>query len=105
MSISIPNMAPAAGVPNTPPNPAVTPLRSSVCRVDAESGSKPQAAEAMPAPICTAVPSRPAEPPKRWVISVLEKIMGAILRGTAPADLMAVITRSFPPLVERPKCV
>ncbi len=28
-----------------------------------------------------------------------------ILRGTVPADLMAVITRSFPPLVERPKWV
>ena len=48
-------------------------------------------------PICSAVPSRPAEPPKRCVTSVPNRTSGAIRRGTpAPGWWISSMSRLFP---------
>jgi hypothetical protein len=53
------------------------------------SGRRVQSAElgkgiGQTSPICTAVPSRPPEPPPRWVASVPKSTSGAIRAGTPP---------------------
>ena len=49
------------------------------------------------APICTPVPSRPAEPPNKCVINVPTNTKGAILNGTFPLpSLILSIIKLFP---------
>ena len=79
---SRPNTAPASGTPNTAPNPpdiaAISSVRRSSC-----SRRMTRAAASVRLPlIWIAVPSRPADPPKRCVTTVPMKTSGAILRGT-----------------------
>ncbi len=84
-STSIANTAPASGVPKTPPNPPATPVISNV-RVSpgVRTFNIRAMALAMPPPICTAVPSRPADPPHKWVTMVPMNTSGTIRVGTPP---------------------
>ncbi len=58
--------------------------------VEAEQLSR---ALAMQPPIWTAVPSRPAEPPKRWVRTVADEgvMRGAMRRGTPPPGFVDLV--------------
>ncbi len=73
-------MAPANGVPKTEAKPALIPRMMSVFLSELSSLKISENWSAIAPPICTAVPSRPAEPPKRWVINVLRSTIGAILK-------------------------
>ena len=77
------NTAPASGVPNTEAKPPATPQIKSIRTVAASKDQRLPSWAANAAPICRAVPSRPAEPPKRWVIKVPNKTKGAIRKGRA----------------------
>ncbi len=84
ISTSSANTAPASGVPNTAPNPAAIPAINKIrIRLDSSPAQRQNALAMLP-PICTAVPSRPAEPPNKCVTSVPSKINGAIRRGIPP---------------------
>ena len=90
-------IAPAMGVPKTAPKPAATPVISRMRRSSLLSFiSLPSQFEMLP-PICTAVPSRPADPPKRCVKTVANNTSGAMRKGTPPPGLcISSITRLLP---------
>ena len=75
-------IAPATGVPNTAAKPAAIPHINKIWSCcGGNLNSFPNCAAMLP-PICTAVPSRPAEPPNKWVITVVNKISGVMPAGT-----------------------
>ena len=74
-------MPPAKGVPKTEAKPALIPAIKTICRSRLDNFKTFVKRSAMAPPICTAVPSRPADPPNRWVIMVPNKTSGAILKG------------------------
>ena len=56
------------------------------------------------APICTAVPSRPALPPKRCVSTVPTSTIGAMRSGiSGPSSWIVSMTRLLPALIDSPK--
>ena len=58
----------------------------------------------MLAPICTAVPSRPALPPKTCVTTVPMSTIGAMRSGiSGPSSWMVSMTRLLPALIDCPK--
>ena len=75
------NMAPAQGVPKTAANPALTPIIMMIFFSESFSLNHLANGAAIAPPICTAVPSRPAEPPAKWVNIVPMYTKGAILKG------------------------
>ena len=75
---SRPKTAPAMGVPNTEPNPPATPAARSWRRTPLPTRSRCETQSVRLAPICTAVPSRPALPPNRWVSTVPTSTIGAM---------------------------
>ncbi len=80
---SMENMAPVRGVPKTAPKPAAIPAMRRMRRSAAffRRNQRPMEEATLP-PICTAVPSRPTEPPNRMVMMVDITISGAMRRGT-----------------------
>jgi hypothetical protein len=72
------------GVPNTAPKPAATPPISSRRRALPVSPSRSTRPCARLPPSCTAVPSRPADPPNRCVATVPISTSGAMASGTPP---------------------
>jgi hypothetical protein len=92
------------GVPNTEPKPPATPAASSRRRVARETFRRCASQSVKLAPICTAVPSRPALPPNKCVSTVPISTIGAIRSGiSGPSSWMVSITRLFPPLIGCPK--
>ncbi len=92
------NTTPANGVPKTEPNPPAIPARRSLRRTSPRAPIASPTISAKLAPICTAVPSRPALPPKRCVSNVPASTSGAIRFGTRLlSSKVASITRSMPP--------
>ena len=69
----------AKGVPKRAENPALIPHMVIILWSFSSSFILLPRKEAMLPPICKAAPSRPDEPPKRWVINVLINISGAVL--------------------------
>ena len=99
---SRPNTAPARGTPNTAPNPAEMPATSSVRRSGFDRRSIRAALSVRLADICTAVPSRPAEPPKRLVATVESSTRGAMRRGMpVRGSWISSMIRALPS-IERP---
>jgi hypothetical protein len=97
---SRPNTAPASGVPNTEPKPPATPAASSAAQGRRPAFSRCETQSLRLAPICTAVPSRPALPPNRCVSTVPISTIGAIRSGSSgPSSWMVSITRLLPPLI------
>ena len=70
----------ANGVWNRPPKPAAIPVISMTGLFSRICSLRPASWESV-APICTATPSRPALPPKRWVIQVPSITRGTRARG------------------------
>ena len=70
------------GVPKSAAKTALMP-ESVAMRMSLSSRrqSRPTALPRLP-PICRAAPSRPALPPKRWVMTVARKIVGTSASGT-----------------------
>ena len=66
-SISTAKITAATGVPNTAANPAAIPQINKIWVCAAVNFSHLANCEARLPPICTAVPSRPAEPPNKCV--------------------------------------
>ena len=79
---SIAKIAPVTGVPKTAPNPAATPHISKMLLSLSFKASHLENKEAILPPICTAVPSRPADPPNKCVTRVATKTIGAMRTGT-----------------------
>ena len=77
----MPKIAPASGVPNTDANPALMPAISKIRLSCAASLSGRDSWSASEAPVCIAVPSRPAEPPNTCVTNVPIRISGVIRIG------------------------
>ena len=101
---SIAKTAPASGVPKTAPKPAAIPAIKRIRSAPASSAKCRATPLAMLPPICTAVPSRPAEPPQRWVARVPSSTSGAIRRGTPPpGSWMRSRIRLLPPS-DSPPC-
>ena len=96
LTTSIENIAAAMGVPNNAEKHALM-LHIIIIRVSLSSNLR-SFAKKLPIepPTCSAAPSLPAEPPKRWVIIVETIISGATLAGTSSFDWIAVITRLVP---------
>ena len=69
------------GVPNTEPKPPATPAASTWRRMGPPSESRRKSASERLAPICTAVPSRPALPPNKCVSTVPTSTIGAMRSG------------------------
>ena len=100
---SRPKTAPAMGVPKTDPKPPATPAASSCRRSGAASRRRCESQSVRLAPICTAVPSRPALPPKRCVSTVPPRTSGAMRKGiSGPSSWMVSMTRLFPALTAWP---
>ncbi|MNF93178.1 hypothetical protein D3C84_758460 [compost metagenome] len=74
-------IAPARGVPKTEAKPALIPRIINIFLSELSKLKSLVNWSAMAPPICTAVPSRPAEPPNKWVIKVPKSTRGAILNG------------------------
>ncbi len=92
------NTSPAHGRPNTAPNPAASAAVMSACR-DRSSRPTRRAPESAKLPdMARAVPSRPTDPPTRWVIQVPTRTTGAMSTGTPAAvgDLISVMTSRLP---------
>ena len=73
---SMAKIAPVNGVPNTAPKPAATPANNMVFTSFSSSFNHLANSCATLPPICTAVPSRPAEPPNKCVKTVVDKTRG-----------------------------
>ncbi len=89
-------MAAAMGVPNRAEKAA---LMLHMVMMFLSFSSKPTRlpmALPMLPPSCSAAPSRPAEPPSRWVIRVERKISGAMRRGSRWPEWMEESTRFVP---------
>ena len=79
---SIAKIAAVSGVPNSAENRPLMPHITAIGRsLSFSLISLPKKLPMQP-PSCKAAPSRPAEPPKRWVITVDMKITGASSIGT-----------------------
>ena len=74
-------IAPANGVPKTDAKPALIPAISTIFLSILFSLKSFVNWSAIAPPTCTAVPSRPAEPPNKCVRTVPKKTKGAILKG------------------------
>ena len=72
---------PASGVPKTEAKPALIPAIRTIFRSRLESLNNLVKRSATAPPTCTAVPSRPAEPPNKCVKIVPKSTRGAILNG------------------------
>ena len=81
LTTSMEKTAAAMGVPNRAEKAALIP-HIIMTRLSFSSIRKtfPRKFPMLP-PSCRAAPSRPAEPPNRWVRIVAVKIRGAVLRG------------------------
>ncbi len=87
-STSSAKMAPVTGVPNTAPKPAAIPVINKMrTSVGFNFSTLPNNAATLP-PICTAVPSRPAEPPNKCVMSVGQQNHGRHPRWYATTRFM-----------------
>ena len=88
--------AAVTGVPNRAANRALIPAMVMICRSFSSSRTKRPRAVPMLPPICSAAPSRPAEPPHRWVRTVPMKISGVIFRGISFCVRIELSTRFVP---------
>ncbi len=79
----MPKTAPASGVPKTEAKPALMPDMSRTRRSRGFMRKGRASWSASEAPVWMAVPSRPAEPPKRWVRKVPRRISGVMRSGMA----------------------
>ena len=96
--ISIGKIAAARGVPNTAEKAALIPLMTRSFRSPSSNlKSRPIVFPILP-PIWRAAPSRPAEPPNKWVIIVAAKISGAIYAGTSWFFPCTAVIMMFVPL-------
>ncbi len=103
VSTSRPKIAPASGVPNTDEKPAAMPPISRMRRASRFRPNTAVMRSASAPPICTAVPSRPAEPPSRWVITVATSTSGAMRFGTIfRGSWISSISRLLPPSTDWP---
>ena len=88
--------AAASGVPNRAEKNAAMPLMVAVRRSWSLSRSRVPRFQPMLPPICSAAPSRPAEPPHRWVSTVPRKIAGTSRMLTGSPLCTARITLLVP---------
>ena len=96
LATSMENTAAVRGVPNTAANTALMPHMVTSRVSPSESFNSRLMAVPRPPPICSAAPSRPADPPQRWVRKVPEKISAARRAGTLSCSLVARSTASVP---------
>lgn len=93
---SNPNIVPAIGVPNTTPKPLLTPLVIIIVKSNLFKFSISPILAQILVPICTPVPSRPADPPHKCVIKVQKNTKGSILNGICPlASFILSIIKLF----------
>ena len=78
---SNPNNVPAKGVPNTELKPALIPLIIKISRSALSNRNKRAVLSANAPPIWTAVPSRPTDPPNKWVVMVPNSVSGISRNG------------------------
>ena len=96
LTTSMEKIAAAMGVPNRAEKAALIPHMVMIClSFSSNLNSFPISFPILP-PSCRAAPSRPDEPPRRWVINVETKIKGAIRRGSLSPEWMEEITRFVP---------
>ncbi len=96
LTTSMEKIAAAIGVPKSAENAALMPHIIMIClSFSSKPNSLPRPFPMLP-PSCSAAPSRPAEPPNRWVISVEIKMSGAIRNGILSPEWMAESTRFVP---------
>ena len=96
LTTSMAKTAAVSGAPNRAEKaaamPHITMMRSSF---SSRRKRRPAQAAREP-PSWRAAPSRPAEPPHRWVRAVAAKIRGAVRSRRGPASRTATSTRSVP---------
>ena len=81
------------GVPKRPANTALMPDMIITRRSFSSSRKIFASMDATLPPSCNAAPSRPAEPPKRWVVAVARKMEGATMGETAlPSSTASMIS-------------
>ncbi|KVM53902.1 hypothetical protein WJ58_18690 [Burkholderia ubonensis] len=91
-------------MPNTDAKPAAMPAISSTRRCSRSRRNACVTRSASAPPICTAVPSRPAEPPNRCVTTVATSTSGAIRFGTSAfGSWISSISRLLPRATGWPK--
>ena len=100
--ISIGRTAAARGVPKSAENAALMPHMMTCLLSSSGKCSSLAMAELMLPPICRAAPSRPAEPPVRWVSDVAAKISGARAAGTSSPFRIEARMRFVPPTPAEP---
>ena len=100
--ISIPKNAPASGVPNAAPNAAEIPAIMRSRRSWSRTLNSALTLLAMVPPICTAAPSRPAEPPARCVAVEQTKVSRPMRAWMCVPVRVESITRLLPREARRP---
>ena len=88
--------AAVSGVPNRAEKNAAMPLMVAVRRTQSLRCSSFPTFQPMLPPICKAAPSRPAEPPHRWVSTVPRKMAGTSSRLTGSPLCTARMTLLVP---------
>ena len=74
---SIQNSVAVSGVPKSPANTELIPAVTRIFRLDSFRWHHFARKDAADPPNCSAAPSRPPEPPNKWVMAVAAKIPGA----------------------------
>ena len=94
---SMPNIAPAIGVPKTEAKPPLMPQMTNFFRSTSENLKMSEKNEASPAPICAHGPSFPALPPNARVMTVVTSFTGTTIAFILPERLCtASMTFSVP---------
>ena len=102
LTTSMAKIAAAMGVPKRAAKPALMPQRVIMCiSLMSSRKSRPRVCPKLP-PSCKAAPSRPAEPPNRWVITVAVKIKGAVFQETVSRERTENSTISVPGSLSMP---